>query len=240
MLTVVLIAAAWTVPSQWVYWLGLRELLRLGEVAGITLRPPAPGARLAGQVLGFNYAQPPFWYEFLTRTVASAAALSPAILASVWLHRRIRLARKTIPPSVPIAPIARATVSVAAAGMAFAAAEHLSGATLWRLFLGIGEAVGGQVIRLGGFGLTSGGGPFVGGGAADAIGNLLVRHGPFATLTGIAFAAAHLIDWLLWRGDVRRMRAHRLCPHCSYDLSGLASAAKCPECGKPSTERSPV
>lgn len=232
MLTVVLIAAAWLVPSQWLYWLGLRELFRLGELIGITSTPPGAGARLAGQILGFNYAQPPLWYELLTRATAAATAFGPAIVISLWLHRRLGLGRPSVAPRAPFAPIVRAATSLAAAGAAFSILEHLSGGTLWRIFLGIGEAIGGQVVRLGGFEITTGGGPFIGGTTADMIGNLLVRQGPYATLLATAFAAAHAVDWALWRSDVRRVRGQHLCPHCGYDLRGLTTATTCPECGK--------
>lgn len=232
MLTVVLIAAVWTAPSQWLYGLGLRERLRAGEKIGITPTPPAPGAILAGRVLGFNYMQPPLWFELLTRAVAASVALAPAILLSLHLRRRISHGRRAAPPRAAGSPILRAAAALIAAGAAFSTLEHLSGGTLWRVCLGIGEAIGGQVIRLGGFGLSSSDGPFVGGGVADHIGNLLVRHGPYATLVAAAIAAAHFADWALWRGDLNHAPGGRLCPTCGYDLRGLSAGAICPECGQ--------
>ncbi|MCC6676062.1 MAG: hypothetical protein IT436_02855 [Phycisphaerales bacterium] len=48
-------------------------------------------------------------------------------------------------------------------------------------------------------------------------------------MPGLFFAAA---SGIAWRLDIRDHRRGHHCPSCSYDRSGLAPAAPCPECGK--------
>jgi hypothetical protein len=44
------------------------------------------------------------------------------------------------------------------------------------------------------------------------------------------------IWWLFMAGPLKLRRHFRLrrnhCPHCNYNLAGLASGSKCPECGR--------
>jgi hypothetical protein len=53
---------------------------------------------------------------------------------------------------------------------------------------------------------------------------------PLATLSALLPATAGIRFWRR-RSDLRRRKAHGLCPCCGYDLR--ATQARCPECGTP-------
>ena len=48
----------------------------------------------------------------------------------------------------------------------------------------------------------------------------------------LPFAAFATLTFLSWRTHLRRKHAPHACPHCHYDLSGLAPQSACPECGR--------
>jgi hypothetical protein len=232
-LALLALSAAWSIaverPSLYI----LRELYRFGEFVGITPTPPAPGSRLAGQIMDFNFSQPPEWYEFAARSLAAAAALAPFLLPGLWSHRGIVARWREIQPSSHWS-LCRAPLAALIAGIVFAAINIKLGFWLWSQFLALGELFGGSVTRISGQLFIGPRGPFSGDSAADSFGNLAVRHGPHIVCTLFAAAAAILIHSLLWRTDLRRA-ATGACSHCGYDLLATPSASPCPECGSSRT-----
>jgi len=206
------LCAAWSIaverPSLYI----LRELYRLGELVGLTAVHPAPGSRLAGQIMGFNFSQPPEWYEFLARSLAAAAVLAPFLLPGLWLHRGIISHWREL-PGVSRWSFIRAPFAAVTAGVLFAVIDIQLGYWLWSGFLALGELFGGNVTRISGQLAIGPRGPFYDDTLADSFGNLAVRHGPHIVCTLIATAAAILVHTLLWSRDLRRA-ASGGCPKC--------------------------
>ncbi len=230
--TLVAIAAAWSIAAERPALLILRELYRLGETVGITPTPPAPGARLAGQILGFNYSQPPGWYALCAQTLAVALALCPLLVPTLILHLQLN-APRNYRVRRPHILFLRAVLATLAAGLVFASLQLKLNYWLWSQFLALGESLGGSVARLSGqVGITSRG-PFYGDTFADSLGNLLVRYGPNIAFTALAAITALVTHRFLWRTDLRRAADPTRCTNCAYDLGQLPPAAPCPECGEP-------
>lgn len=221
------VCAAWWPVGGWVNLFGQRELFRLGEAAGWT--PTGPGARLAGQIMGFNHHEPRWWYDAVARSIAAAAALAPALLPALWLRRRMATGSAWVPATGWA--WGRGAVCTLGAGVVFCVLDRLLAWEVWGWIITIGERLGGTVFRMSGEVGVGADGPFVGGATIDTIGNVAARHGPgvlFAMMAGVAAAALH---GGLWRGDVRRAQRGTLCEKCGYDLSGIVGARVCPECG---------
>lgn len=228
-LALLALCAAWSVAVERPALYILRELYRFGELVGITPTPPAPGSRLAGQIMGFNFSQPPEWYEFVARSLAAAAALAPFLLPGLWSHRGI-VARWRDVPAASHWSLIRGPLAVLIAGIIFATLDIVLGLWLWSQFLALGELFGGSVARISGQLAIGPRGPFHGDTLADSLGNTAVRHGPRIVCTLAATAAAILIHSLLWRKDLRRA-ATGACPRCGYDLLATPADSCCPECG---------
>jgi hypothetical protein len=228
-LALLALCAAWSIAVEHPALYLLRELYRFGELVGITPTPPAPGSRLAGQIMGFNFSQPPEWYEFVARSLAAAAVLAPFLLPGLWSHRGIASRWREL-PAVSHWSLLRGPLAALAAGIVFGAIDIKLGYWLWSQFLALGELLGGSVTRMSGQLAIGPRGPFSGDTLADSFGNLAVRHGPRITCTLIATAAAILVHTLLWRKDLRRA-ATGACPRCGYDLLATPTGTPCPECG---------
>ncbi len=223
------LCSAWSVAAERPSLYLLRELYRLGETIGLTKVHPAPGSRLAGQIMGFNYSQPPEWYEFFARSLAAAAALAPFLLPGLWSHRNIA-SRWSELPDISRWSLLRGPLAAIVAGVVFAAIDINLGYWLWSRFLALGEACGGTVPRISGQVAFGPRGPFSGSTLADSFGNLAVRHGPHIVCTLAATGAAVIVHTLLWHRDLRRAAAGA-CPRCGYDLRATAAGSRCPECG---------
>lgn len=223
------LCAAWSIAIERPALYILRELYRLGELIGFTKVHPAPGSRLAGQIMGFNFSQPPEWYELIARSLAAAAALSPFLLPGLWSHRMITSRWREL-PGVSRRSLLRGPLAALAAGIVFAALDINLGYWCWSRFLALGELLGGTVTRLSGAVGIGPRGPFSGDTLADSFGNLAVRHGPHIVCTLVATAAAILVHTLLWRRDLGRAAAGA-CPRCGYDLLATPAGSPCPECG---------
>lgn len=228
-LALLALCAAWSVAVERPALYLLREFYRFGELVGITPTPPAPGSRLAGQIMGFNFSQPPEWYEFVARALAATAALAPFLLPGLWSHRGIAARWRDV-PAASYWSLFRGPLAVLTAGIVFATLDIVLGLWLWSQFLALGELFGGSVTRISGKLFIGPRGPFTGDSAADSFGNLTVRHGPHIVCTLAATAAAILIHTLLWRRDVHRAVTNA-CPRCGYDLLATPAASPCPECG---------
>jgi hypothetical protein len=228
-LALLALCAAWSVAIERPSLYLLRELYRLGEWVGLTATYPAPGSRLAGQIMGFNYSQPPGWYEFIARSLTAAAALAPFLLPGLWSHRNISARWREV-PSASRWSLLRGPLAALTAGIVFAAIDIKLGYWLWSQFLALGELLGGSVTRISGQLVIGPRGPFYGSTLTDNLGNLAVRHGPHIVCTLVATAAAILLHTLLWRADSRRA-ASGSCMRCGYDLSATPAPAPCPECG---------
>ncbi len=228
------LCAAWSVAVERPSLYLLRDLYRLGELIGLTTIHPAPGSRLAGQIMGFNFSQPPEWYEFVARSLTAAAALAPFLLPGLWSHRNISAHRLEMPAPARWSLI-RGPLAALAAGIVFAALDIKLGYWLWSQFLALGELLGGSVTRISGQVAIGPRGPFHSASVADSFGNLAVRYGPRIVCTLVAAAAAILVHTLLWRRDLRRA-VTGACPHCGYDLRATPAASPCPECGASGSE----
>lgn len=235
-LALLALCAAWSVAVERPALYLLRELYRLGELIGLTTVHPAPGSRLAGQIMGFNFSQPPGWYEFAARSLAAAAALAPFLLPGLWSHRGIA-SRWREAPAASHWSLIRGPLAAIAAGIVFAAIDINLGYWLWSRFLALGELLGGSVARISGQVGIGPRGPFHGTTLVDSFGNAAVRYGPHIACTLFAAAAAILIHTLLWRKDTRHA-ATDACPRCGYDLSASPAGSPCPECGRKQNQAS--
>lgn len=217
--SLVFAAAATTVVWRVELWV-LRSLYQFGEWVGITARPPAPGASLGGQVLGFNFARPPHWWGFAVFVVAVAA---PLILVFVLMllgasrqwakHRR--------------ASVASVVVAAAVGGMVAGLLERFFGVWLMMSFVDVFEFVGGTVTRLSGVVGFGSSGPFHGGTWTDAMGNWFVRWAPSMVPALVGACVAHFV----YRTRLRSPSEFQ-CLGCGYDRQGIGIDAPCPECGK--------
>lgn len=220
--------------AAWAVWVGpfrllaLRELLRLGEAAGITPTAASGQGYLAGQILGFNYSRPPAWYDLAARAAAFAIMGAPVFAASLLLHRGSR-SRERVAPTPWRRTFAMFALSMAVAGGVFAALDRWLGDWLFLRLLALGEAAGGSVSRLSGAINMTPDGPFAGHTVADSLANRLVRAGLIFLPSLAAFTAAYVLHTRFWR--TAHAAAH-LCPACGYDLSATPNTSPCPECGR--------
>jgi hypothetical protein len=231
--TLIVACSAWAVAAQRLNLLALRELLRLGELTGISATAASGKGSLGGQILGFNYSRPPGWYAFTARAAAFAIATTAALALAMYLHRRIRT-RARFMPTPWSRVIARTVLPITLAGVLYAALDRWLGIWLWLRLIDLGESLGGTITRFSGQIAMSTDGPFMGSSSTDTFANLFTRYGPVFILSAPAYAAAFALYRLLWRTDLRT--AAHLCAHCGYDLRGTPSSAPCPECGQARAE----
>lgn len=234
--------------SQHLYLLGLRESLRFGEAVGITPLPPAPSARLAGQVLGFNFHQSPAWYHLTAMAIGGACALTPAMLVScIFWHRLaipngIALAARritSIRPRWRIAVALRASLAIVFAATIYALFFRFLGDRIQAACIWLGELLGGQITHLGRVAARNSG-PFSGSSWADDVGNALCRSGPHVIISTLASAAGVVLFAILMRRALRHPALAPFCRACGYDLSATPSSKPCPECGHPSHRHSTI
>ncbi len=225
------LCAIWTVPSHRLFLLVLREGYRLGEIIGVTPIPPAPGARLAGQVAGFNFHEPPAWYGRATHAIAAAVAMAPIVIPVLGLRRRIGAGTRGWCRG-PGTAVLRGPLAALIGGLVFAALIRWIGQPLSDVVFRLGERLGGTVVRIGTLWASDPGGPFVGGTGVDALGNALVRSGPYVVCQFTASVASLTTHVLLWRSDTRAAATGITCRDCRYDLRGTPAGAPCPECGR--------
>lgn len=228
-LALLALCAAWSIAVERPALYILRELYRLGELIGFTKVHPAPGSRLAGQIMGFNFSQPPEWYEFLARSLAAAIAFAPFLLPGLWSHRNIAAHWREM-TGISRWSLLRGPFAALAAGIVFAAIDIKLGYWLWSQFLSLAELLGGNVTRISGQLAIGPRGPFSGDTLADSFGNTAVRYGPRIICTLFATAAAIFIHALMWRKDLHRAFTGA-CPRCGYDLLATPTGTPCPECG---------
>ena len=81
--------AVLAMPSARVYWVTMRETLRLAARVGIM----DSGGGLGGQILGYNYLRKPAWAYDGGRVLAAAVGFGPALVLSLLVLQRVGVGR---------------------------------------------------------------------------------------------------------------------------------------------------
>ncbi|MGQ0628023.1 MAG: hypothetical protein ACT4PL_07980 [Phycisphaerales bacterium] len=236
------LVAAWacTRPGVWLRHATIRAGYQLGEWAGVTPVRSAPGARLAGRVLGFNFHEPPPLWWLAVGLIGMGIMLAPALLTALWLARR--LGTRPTAGRTPARPHWWNALASLATGTAVAFMLE------WRcqrptedLIVRLGQSLGAHVVYMVRY-FRGPDGPFTGEGMIDAVGNLVFRYGPSVLWVGLGSIAAFVAYSALRRvGHGDAISAHA-CTACGYDLGGTPAGGHCPECGAgggPGRGRSP-
>jgi hypothetical protein len=98
-----------------------------------------------------------------------------------------------------------------------------------RVFLKVGEMLGGEVMYVGVM-VVGPNGPFVGDGFVAKVLNAGYRWGPELVMLAVAAVIAVVGARVLVRRGVVRYRGMTVCGGCGYGLVGVPGA-RCPECG---------
>lgn len=215
-----LIVAWVTTRLGWVQYYVLAGLYWLLEQAG--WMDTTKG--LGGQVAGYNYWREPIWLRQIANLMRDWMVLVPLLLM-VWFlwERRGAGWRKMVWRAGALSAWAAATVHWAMLLI------DVDAVLRQKVFLKIGEALGGQVIYIGVM-VSGPNGPFVGEDWRSVIFNAMYRYGPELVMLAIAAAVTVAGARLLVRCGVVKCRDASECESCGYSLVGVPGVV-CPECG---------
>lgn len=209
-----------TTRMGWVQYYLLAFLYWLLEKAGWMDESKGMG----GQVAGYKYWREPIWLREIANLMRDWMVLVPLLLM-VWLlwERRGAGWRKMVWRAGALSAWAAATVHWAMLLI------DVDAVLRQKVFLKIGEALGGQVTYSGVM-VSGQNGPFVGEDWRSVIFNAMYRYGPELVMLAIAAAVTVAGAPLLMRCGVVKCRDASECESCGYSLVGVPGV-KCPECG---------